>query len=285
MSTHSLHSLDYESPSSYEEAFVDDDDDDDDDNDVEGIASLNDPLTKENPVHPLVEPNYPKTRLIPDQTMTSFSDGDETRFYGLGYEFSTDDYKMVRASCCISSKSISFEVFNLKTGYWKTGQAFNIDIDNNPDEIGIFYNGSLNWLVRRRDGYNKREKVLSFDMKDEIFIEILLPECGGFSSLGDKKGCLYAVCGGDGAHVEIWVMKEYGVESSWTKVLKWNFVKVYCDYEMWPVCFTRDDDVIVDIDSWTIARYSLSSKTVKKFKKRSTDWHYWIVYHQTLVSP
>lgn len=290
ISTHSMHSVDYESPACYEGFDVD----------AEGIVSLNDPLKKEavgeklwgscysliyfvcfNECILLWNPTTQKTRLIPDPLMTS-SDG--TLFYGLGYDFSTDDYKMVRASCSISSRSISFEVFNLKTGYWKMGQAVHINIDN-PDEIGIFSNGSIHWLVRHSGGSDKREKVLSFDIKDEIFIETSLPDGGGFSFLGDMKGCLYAVCGGDGADVDVWVMKEYGVESSWTKVIKLNWVEFSCDYGMWPVCFTQDNDVIIDLDSWTTVRYSLSNKTIKKLKKRSTDWHDWLVYHQTLVSP
>ncbi|XP_071735730.1 F-box/kelch-repeat protein At3g23880-like [Rutidosis leptorrhynchoides] len=289
MSNNSMHSVNYESPSCYEGV----------DDDAESIVSLNNPLTKEAVGEKLLgscysliffvcfdecillwNPTTQKTRLIPDPIMT-----DGTPFYGLGYDFSTNDYKMVRASCSISSKSISFGVFNLKTGYWKMGQATHIDIEDNPDEIGIFSNRSLNWLVRHSAGFNKLEIILSFDMRDEIFTIFSLPDCGGFSCLGDMKGCLYAVSGGDGADADIWVMKEYGLESSWSKVIKLNFSEFYCDYEMWPVCFTLEDDVIIDLDSWTMVRYSLTNKTIKKFKKRTTDWHDWLVYHQTLVSP
>ncbi|XP_071735740.1 F-box/kelch-repeat protein At3g23880-like [Rutidosis leptorrhynchoides] len=290
MSNHSMHSVDYESPACYEEGV--------DDDDAKGFVSLNNPLTEEavgerllgscysfiyfvcyNQCILLWNPTTQKTRLIPDPSMT---DGDP--FYGLGYVFSTDDYKMVRASCCISSKSISFDVFNLNIGYWKMGQASDIDIDD-PDLIEIFFNGSLNWLVRYRGDHDKRAKVLSFDMKYEIFKVTTLPDCGAFFSLGDMKGCLYAVCGGDGADMEIWVMKEYGAESSWSKVIKLNSIEFHCGYQLWPVCFTKEgDDVIIDIDSWTMVRYNLSNKTIKMFKFRGTYLHDWLVYHQTLVS-
>nr|GEY27228.1 hypothetical protein [Tanacetum cinerariifolium]GEY99599.1 hypothetical protein [Tanacetum cinerariifolium]GEZ02213.1 hypothetical protein [Tanacetum cinerariifolium] len=296
-STHSFHSVNFASSSCYE-GF--------DDDDTNAIVSLNDPFEKESVVSKLRgscygliyfvcyndcilfwNPTTHRTRLIPDLS-TSFSDG--TRFYGLGYDLITDDYKMVCAFHSISSKSISSEVFNLKNGSWKTVQACHIDI-NNPDEIGIFSNGAVHWLVRHCDDLNKNDIILSFGMKEEVFIETALPnvtraEHTGFTCLGDLKGWLYAVYGGsDGVDMDVWVMKEYGVVNSWMKIIRLNWVEFDCDYGMSPLCFIHEDDVVIDLDAWNIVRYNLSSKTTKMFKKCSTDWHLWLVYTETLVSP
>ncbi|KAI3523634.1 hypothetical protein L1887_01904 [Cichorium endivia] len=294
MSTHSMHSVDFESPACYEGT----------EDDPKAIVSLKDPLTKEsvgerlfgscygliyfvcfNECILLWNPTTQKTRLIPDLS-TSFSGANP--FYGLGYDVSTDDYKMVRASRSVSGQSIRSEVFNLKTGSWRTIHASQIDIDES-DEIGIFSNGTIHWLIRHVGGSERRDTILTFDSKKEIFGEISLPnrehEETGFTWLGDLRGCLYAVCGGDGADVDVWVMKEYGVENSWSKMIKLNWVEFDCDYVMLPVCFTLKDEVVIDLDSWNIVRYNLTEKTIKYFKKCSTDWHDWVMYTETLVSP
>ncbi|KAD5508911.1 hypothetical protein E3N88_16614 [Mikania micrantha] len=107
MSTFSMHSVNYESPSCYEGI---------DDDDAKAIISLNDPLQKEsvgekelgscygliffvcfNDCILLWNPTTQTNRLIPDPLTTGSS------FYGLGYDFSIDDYKMVRGSRSISS--------------------------------------------------------------------------------------------------------------------------------------------------------------------------------------
>ncbi|KAK1435364.1 hypothetical protein QVD17_01125 [Tagetes erecta] len=301
MSTHSMHSVNYASPSCYEGV--------DDSDDAKAIISLKDPLQKESVGEKelgscygliffvcfddcilLWNPTTQKTRLIPDP-LTPFSDG--TRFYGLGYDFSIDDYKMVRGFRSASSNFLSSQVFNLKTGSWRTVQLTQINI-NKPDEIGSISNGALHWIVRHKShngGFNKQETILSFDIKDEFFLEIILPtdnernEHSGFWSLGDIKGCLYAVYGGDGVDMDVWVMKEYGVESSWSKVIKLEWCRLYCDYGTTPVCFTHEDEVVLDLDSWDLVKYNLKEDTIKRLKKCSTDWHFWVVYTESLVSP
>ncbi|XP_076951691.1 F-box/kelch-repeat protein At3g06240-like [Bidens hawaiensis] len=302
ISTHSLHSINYESPSCYEGI---------DDDNARSIISLTDPFEKESVIEKklgscvglifsvcyddcilLWNPTTEKTRVIPDP-LTPFSDA--TRFFGLGYDFSIDDYKMVSASRSMSSNIISCQVFNLKTGSWRMVQTSHVSVKD-PSMIGSFSNGAIHWIVRHRphhDDLNKHEAILSFDIKDEVFIEIVLPkpnggenEQSGFRCLGDLKGCLYAVYGGtDGVDMDVWVMKEYGVENSWSKVIKLDWIRFDCDYVMTPVCFTHEDDVVIDLDSWDLVRFNVKDNTIKRFKKYSTDWYLWVVYTETLVSP
>ncbi|XP_076922046.1 F-box/kelch-repeat protein At3g06240-like [Bidens hawaiensis] len=235
----------------------------------------------------LWNPTTEKTRLIPDP-LTPFPNA--TRFYGLGYDFSIDDYKMVSASRSISSSSISCQVFNLKSGSWRTVQTAHMSI-NDPDIIGSFSNGAIHWIVRHSphdDGFNNRKIILSLrhkrrDLYGNCFGE---NEQSEFWCLGDLKGCLYAVYGGDdGVDMEVWVMKEYGIESSWSKVIKLDWIRFGCDYGMTPGCFTYEDDVVIDLDSWDLVRFSVKDNQIKRFRKCSTDWHLWVVYYETLVSP
>ncbi|PWA84563.1 F-box domain-containing protein [Artemisia annua] len=298
---HLLHSVNFASSACYEGYNVDDD--------TNAVVTLNDPFEKESVDGKLMgscygliyhvcyddcillwNPTTQEMRLIPDKS-TSFSDG--TRFYGLGYDLINDEYKMVRACHSISSKSISSEVFDLKSDSWRTVQVSHMDI-NSPDEIGILSNGAVHWLVRHSDDSDKHDTILSFDMKDEIFIETALPnvpnvttiELIGFTSLGDLKGFLYAVYGGcEGVDADVWVMKEYGAVDSWSKIIRLTWAEFGCDYGISPVCFIHEDDVVVDIDAWDIYRYNVSEKTMKRFNKFTTDWHISLLYTEALVSP
>ncbi|KAK9072447.1 hypothetical protein SSX86_008881 [Deinandra increscens subsp. villosa] len=322
-STHSLHSVNFESPSCYKD--IDDDDHDYDygygygydyDDDTKDIISLNDPSQTEkemvaekgwgscyglvcflcyNGCIALWNPTTQKTRFTP-RPLTPFRNG--SQFYGLGYDFSINDYKLVRCFQSDYSYPITSEVFNLKTGSWRTVPPPRITSPvwtaiHEPDAIGSFSNGAIHWIRKHKPvNSEKRETtILTFDIKNEVFSEILLPNGGkseqrGFFSLGDLKGCLYAVYEGYfGVDMDVWVMKEYGVESSWSKVIKLDWTRFSCSYYMDPVCFTHDGNVVVRLDETRVVIYNLKEDTIKKFKKERSGCLDWVVYTESLVSP
>ena len=88
-------------------------------------------------------------------------------------------------------------------------------------ERPAFANGALHWIGLRND--NKRF-VLVFDLGDEVFRQILLPELPSYtgrmvwtrvSVYGNSIAGFQRTVGS--GQINIWVMKEYGVASSWTK--------------------------------------------------------------------
>ncbi|KAK1396150.1 hypothetical protein POM88_006013 [Heracleum sosnowskyi] len=89
----------------------------------------------------------------------------------------------------------------------------------------ICLNGRLHWLKgsgRHYYGFNNSNpRIISFDLSDEHFHEILKPACGSLDKpdylLLVLGGCLSAAVYSKDGKVDIWVMKEYNVKESWIK--------------------------------------------------------------------
>lgn len=81
--------------------------------------------------------------------------------------------------------------------------------------------GTINWLFSKKikSGRVCPCFIVSFDLAKETFQKISPPSIGGvdvcdLSSLGVLRDCLCVTSGDD-----IWIMKEYAKQESWTKLL------------------------------------------------------------------
>ncbi|XP_059630080.1 F-box/kelch-repeat protein At3g06240-like [Cornus florida] len=290
-----FYSLDYESPSSCDDVVVDDDGHDDaivnlgfpsrsPQNGVQIVGSCNGLICLAyRALNAMILWN-PSTRQSRELPKPSFS-LDIVSLYGLGYDSSSDDYKVVRASACASAyDQIKVEVFSAKHNNWRLIQGFH-NSHTILNDAGTFLNGALHWRASR----GGRDTILALDMAKEEFFEVPQPESRdrniSFHSLGASQGCLSLLCYGYGLEVEIWLMKEYGVKSSWMKmsVVRGRDVG-YCDYLV-PICFTKNGEVIVVVDGMKLIKYNVHDKTMKNLKVRNDDWFEWVIYMESLVSP
>ena len=165
---------------------------------------------------------------------------------GFGYDPITDDYKLVRIVYLYgwgnqhTRENISplIHIFSLRTGVWRTipdpGSQFHIVQQSDS----VFVNGSVHWLAETEknirfdsddsdDDDTFRNGIFTFDIGDEIFHEMAVPKC---VELVYDLNMNLAVLGGSLALVpcnrwnlgveqySVWVMKEYGVAESWTKM-------------------------------------------------------------------
>lgn len=89
---------------------------------------------------------------------------------------------------------------------------------------GVLLNGALHWLLMDRVGVEHRSSVIiSFNLAEENVREIPLPLASIDTRdyiVGAFRDCLCLIHSGadGGMHNEFWIMKEYGVRVSWTKV-------------------------------------------------------------------
>ena len=153
---------------------------------------------------------------------------------GLGYHSQNNDFKILRIVYFEGSKArpAEAEVYTLSTDSWR---KFVISLESEPNigsinEIDqlrcLFFNGALHSIVFT----GEQKFILSFDVNDERFREIMLPQNYvdekfeiTFDILAVFKGSLASfVCiegqEGDRDICYIWVMREYGVVESWTKI-------------------------------------------------------------------
>ncbi|KAK9287843.1 hypothetical protein L1049_016285 [Liquidambar formosana] len=225
--------------------------------------------------------------------------------FGLGYDSSIDDYKVVileNSSTYDDHDHVYFvetegEVFTLKTNSWRRIQ------DIPPSACmcnggGIFSNGSLHWLLDWGNGHEKFNSIISFDLAPEKFQEVVpLPDhdvkMGLIKDVRVLRGCLSALYCYDN-NFEIWVMKEYRVKESWTKLAtisceKATPYKGLPDYQNWlyPLWFSKNDEVLMDVGGLELVMYNLKEETFRKLPLYGQNWYILetVMYVESLVSP
>ncbi|XP_050251454.1 F-box/kelch-repeat protein At3g06240-like isoform X3 [Quercus robur] len=152
------------------------------------------------------------------------------RTLGFAYHSQNNDYKILRIVPHRhyegSARSAEAQVYTLSTDSWKSfvisfGSDHDVGyIDSRYGIPCLFFNGALHVLATTKD----HSYSLCFDVNDETFQKIILPVpvyfYGGKFSLAVFKGSL-AMIGFSTEHLSspiIWVMREYGVVDSWTKI-------------------------------------------------------------------
>nr|POE71719.1 f-box protein cpr30 [Quercus suber] len=176
----------------------------------------------------LWNPCVGKLLKLPSPNVTDATHGRFAVFIGFGFDPKTKDYKVIRVVTLLESLGLEknrslVEIYTLSTGQWRmlrTDLAPICTILRHAPQI--FINGALHWVVFRVGDDNLHSFVLVFDLGDEVFHEILLPEFPGHMDLMPSSVSAYrnsiAFFRKDNDSLHIWAMKEYGVVSSWTKV-------------------------------------------------------------------
>ncbi|XP_059669013.1 F-box protein CPR1-like [Cornus florida] len=152
---------------------------------------------------------------------------------GFGFDSRTNDYKVVRIiyfrfwSFAVRSE---VDVYELSTGLWRsiasTPPPNHMIVCCRPH---VFVNGASHWITNElRDEELYRYLILSFDMGSEVFKEMMLPssianDCTRDVSIAPFGESLSLIhydneFRGRSSSCCVWVMKEYGVVSSWTKL-------------------------------------------------------------------
>ncbi|XP_027127388.1 F-box protein At3g07870-like [Coffea arabica] len=183
----------------------------------------------------LWNPSVQKSIELPLPSIQPYWDRSRIFLLGFGCDFQGFDYKVVRIVYDrLYGLSVGVEVYSLSTKSWKV-------LAHGPQTCPryyitgfclsqVFVNGVMHWLAHRRKG-SFGNSIMGFDMKDEIFIEIFLPE-----ALVDERaanlflmkhgGCL-AVMKYNGYEniYSLWVMKEYRNVESWKRLYNIGLVE------------------------------------------------------------
>ncbi|XP_071703071.1 F-box/kelch-repeat protein At3g06240-like isoform X2 [Rutidosis leptorrhynchoides] len=143
------------------------------------------------------------------------------RMCGLGYDSVTDDYKVVTINQfqnLIGHDIIMcVHVYSLRRNTWTRV----IDYPDNYRPFSItsstFVNGSFHWVAKKVPDQTK--VIVAFSLADENFSEVPSP------TLSYDVDTFYRLCVVDEKlailsvlDTEVWLMNEYGVKGSWTKI-------------------------------------------------------------------
>lgn len=151
------------------------------------------------------------------------------RHFAFGYDSRNNDCKVLRImeeSYWSRSIPCELEVWSLTRGSWKiiSDAAKNVYVSGTDSPA--FVNGALHWV--------QESLIVWFDMVSELFGEIVMPELAfreGLRSMS-RYGESLALFEFDRRRTyqddftfNMWVMKEYGVAQSWTKLFTINICR------------------------------------------------------------
>ncbi|KAF3431844.1 hypothetical protein FNV43_RR26580 [Rhamnella rubrinervis] len=151
---------------------------------------------------------------------------------GFGFDAGNNDYKVVRIREFYDPSCIKIEIYSLKTDSWRlvtsSDQYVNFHFNRSEVSWDANINGMYSWLaVKIREGRHQEKTMISFNMNNDALISTPLPISG--INLTFSMNYLIAIDGSlafmDDEYC-IWVLGEYGVKESWTKLFTVPSLKV-----------------------------------------------------------
>ncbi|KAK9283824.1 hypothetical protein L1049_012078 [Liquidambar formosana] len=180
-------------------------------------------------MHPLSNPHtniYLWNPSIMECRTLPFASHDYKKFrlvyIAFGFDALNEDYKVVKIVYIYDVEAYEVEVYSLKRDSWKkigNGSA-SLQCQYMYYSNQVVVNGSPHWIVNSGGEKKWPPFIVSFDMADEVFCEMSLPDSSmffGHTCVGLVEGWLSVVSYLASWKCEVWVMKEYGVVQSWTR--------------------------------------------------------------------
>ncbi|XP_058213036.1 F-box protein CPR1-like [Rhododendron vialii] len=216
--------------------------------------------------------------------------------YALGYDSINDDFKVVAAVTPTSYIHSVVRVFSSKLSSWKSIGDFGYSCRLYGQ--GSVLNGAPHWFARGSTDIDVCYfRIACFDVMEEKFKEVPTPIYeveSHFFKVGILDGCLCAVDSRLESHLDVWVMKEYGVKESWTKLFVVSNVAPnvpgesffeYCEL----LCFTKDGEFVLRLKLGASVKLAIYNPKRKTFKRigMPQNWKGFDVdlYVESLVSP
>ncbi|KAL2473439.1 F-box protein CPR30 [Forsythia ovata] len=204
-------------------------------------------------------------------------------FYGLGYDSRNNDYKVVRVVefCKDTSRAwvcSTTEIYSLKSNSWNRVPVFPYPLphmNENSEKWDVHVvHGALHTLVEDfLHVYSAKSfRIMAFSVENENHYEVMLPPNiqikDAIMKLDVLRGCLCLVCASNARVNNIWVMKEYGVEESWTQLLSVGPPSILSFWKslayLKPLAYSKNGEkVLLNCDEKRLVWYDLSRKTIR----------------------
>jgi len=199
-----------------------------------------------------------------------------------GYDHFIDNYKVISVS---TESEVS--VYKLRTDYWTRIE----DIPNSYciHSTGTFVSGTVNWFATDDSSMHF---ILSLDLEKESYQHLLLPDSNYDSSmLGLMRDCLCLSGSSSDMFMDVWIMKEYGDQESWTKLYIVPDIQDHGLKPFGPLYIYEDDQLLLEfyaMEGGNIKLVVYDSKTgtlnipefQNNYEQIGSD-----VYIESLISP
>ncbi|XP_059450990.1 F-box/kelch-repeat protein At3g23880-like [Corylus avellana] len=223
----------------------------------------------------LWNPSIHRALSLPDPNFTLWSKSLHIckHFHGFGYDPSTNDVKLVRLAyhgLPIPKVPPLVEIYTLNTGCWRaiTSPAPSYIVRDRC--LSVFVNRASHWVALTAPGERTfRNVIVAFDMGDEVFREIAMPNCfvGKFylnMTVAVRDGLLCLVPFNQQEQeqsVSLWIMKEYGIGESWTKLFN-----IHISGLKRVVAFRQNGEVLVTNRNVELLSYEPNIQRVTQIK-------------------
>ncbi|GAU26311.1 hypothetical protein TSUD_56090 [Trifolium subterraneum] len=186
-------------------------------------------------------------------------DEDSEYFYGFGYDQLTDDYLIVSISYDIIPPYLEF--FSLRANTWKQIDSTHIHHSYANEDLcttGTLFNGAIHWFAYCLD--LQEGVIVVFDLVERKLLDMHLPDEFDFDLeyfglwIFQEFLSLWAK-NYDNDTVDIWVMKEYKVHSSWIKTHVLPIDAIPTKY-ISPLCSTKSGDIVGTDDRTRLVKYN-----------------------------
>jgi F-box interacting protein len=240
----------------------------------------------------------PSIKWISKKSPEAFSHGWMIIYYGFGYDQVNDKYKVLvvvenkseNKSDSRRERLTKIYTFGGEEDSWKTIQKFPC---TSTVPLGEFVSGTLNWMVDNGGVSSNQTVILSFDLEKETYREVLLPQNDtdnvSMHRLYVLNNCLCVFSETNKTHWVAWLMKEYGVVDSWTKLMIIPHDKFPSNYPSFvDPLFVSKNGVVLLLDEWSnrLVLYNMySSGRLDYLSISSMLGHHLHIYHESLISP
>ncbi|KAL8048675.1 hypothetical protein ABFS82_07G082000 [Erythranthe guttata] len=219
--------------------------------------------------------------------------GDVDFALGFGYYEHTNDYLIIRIAILSDEEdeaTSKVEVYSMVANSWK-----NLEVDRFPWErielkSEAVMRDSVHWKADYRDGDEGIPVILAYRMGEEVFRQIGLPNYkadgkGLVEHIGVYKGNLAMFVFHQSDHFSwhknchLWVMNEYGVVSSWTKL----YTVVIDAGVVTPIMFTNNDEIIFEDGECDLTVCHFERNTISYLGVEDQGYLNFVTYNGSLV--
>jgi F-box interacting protein len=191
---------------------------------------------------------------------------------GFGFHSRSNDLKVVRLLQVEDEDGTDWdevEIYSLRDGSWRQldlSVAFGIY----EDSLSAALDGFFLWY--RDDGYeghvnDGNEIIVAFDFSDEEFRTMLFPDARFFRDYGKCTRTVTELKGSlamfvfprrkKNMHLDIWVMLEFGVRESWTRLLS---IRLPLHWKS-PLGFWKNGELFIENREGQLVLYDLFAQT------------------------
>jgi F-box interacting protein len=196
------------------------------------------------------------------------------RAVGFGFDSGSNDFKVVTVVDAYRVGWLEAEIYSRRSGSWRS-----LDMTVNSEmqfvSQGVALDGGFLWYNVYPHEDFVEDRIVAFDFSDEEFRVMQFPDARLFCGYGEYKRTLTELKGSVAmfvfppdefrkkkTYLDIWVMLEFGVRESWTRLLS---IRLPLHLER-PLGFWKNGELFIENSERQLVLYDLLAQTERNLQ-------------------